>query len=116
MQSSRSNPDKRSDHTNAPEPFYWRSRNRKVREVGIEILQWVDGVRSASRWGRSIVHEGEEESKFSTYATEELEGDDSTIKVNTHITPLTRKPSGRAKGRLSTSETTPINSSFDKSL
>jgi len=120
MQSSRSDSDKSSSHTNAPEPFTWRSRNRKVREIGIEILQWVDGVRSASRWGRSLVHDfegGDEEAQIPTFPTEEPECDEPTIiRVNTHNTPLTRKPSGRAKGRLSTSEITPINGSFDKSL
>ncbi|KAF8807314.1 hypothetical protein BYT27DRAFT_7255935 [Phlegmacium glaucopus] len=116
VQSSKSDSDKSSSHANAPEPFSWRSRNRKVREIGIEILQWVDGVRSASRWGRSIAHDFEdgEEAQFSTYHTEEPEGDEPTITgINIHITPLTRKPSGRAKGRLSTSEVTPINGTFD---
>ena len=112
MESLRSDSGKSSKHTNT---FAWRSRDRKVREIGIEILQWVDGVRSASRWGNSLGHDieaGNEED----HSTEETEGDKLTVRINTHITPLTRKPSGRAKGRLSISETTPINGSFDKSL
>ena len=118
MQSSKSDSDKSSSHTNGPELFSWRSRNRKVREIGIEILQWVDGIRSASRWSKSLVHDFEvgDDGHFDTYPTEETEGDEPTIRVNTHITPLTRKPSGRAKGRLSMSEITPINGSFDKCL
>jgi len=117
LRSSESDSDKSSSHTIA-EPFSWRSRNRSVRKIGIEILQWVDGIRSASRWGRSLVHDFEvgNEEGHSTYPTEELEDDEPTIRINTHITPLTRKPSGRAKGRLSMSETTPINGSFDGSL
>ena len=114
MQSFKTDSDKSSRHANSPKPFSWRSKNRKVREIGIEILQCVDGVRSASRWGRSLVHEveaGNEES----YSPEEPENDELTIKINTHVTPLTRKPSGRAKGRLSMSEITPIAGCFDKS-
>jgi len=119
MPNSRSDSDKSSSHTSVPDPFSWRLRNRKVREIGIEILQWVDGVRSASRWSKSLVPDsefGDEEGHFSTYPAEEPEGDEPTVKINTHITPLTRRPSGRAKGRLSMSEITPINGSFDKYL
>ena len=118
LRSPKSDSDRSSSHTNAPEPFSWRSRNRNVRKIGIEILQWVDGIRSASRWGRSLVHDFEvgNEEVHSTYPTEEQEDDEPTIRINAHITPLTRKPSGRAKGRLSMSETTPIIGSFDTSL
>ena len=120
MPNSRSDSDKSSNQTRVPEPFSWRLRNRKVREIGIEILQWVDGVRSASRWGKSLVPDSDsdsgDEGHFSTYPAEEPEGDEPTVRINTHITPLTRRPSGRAKGRLSMSETTPINGSFDKYL
>ena len=117
LRSPNSDSDKSSNHTNAPEPFSWRSRNRNIRKVGIEILQWVDGVRSASRWGRSLVHDFEVGNEdHSTYPTEEPEDDEPTIRINAHIAPLTRKPSGRAKGRLSMSETTPIIGSFDTNL
>ena len=115
LRSSKSDSDKSSNHTSIPEPFSWRSRNRNVRKVGIEILQWVDGVRSASRWSNSLVHDFEEEG-HSTNPTEEPEDDEPTIRINAHIAPLTRKPSGRAKGRLSMCETTPIVGSFDTSL
>ena len=118
LRSPKSDSDKSSTHTIAPEPFSWRSRDRNVRKIGIEILQWVDGVRSASRWGRPLAHDFEvgNEEGHSTHPTEEPEDDEPTIRINTHITPLTRKPSGRAKGRLSMSETTPINGSFDTTL
>lgn len=115
MQSSKSDSDRSSSHTNAPEPFSWKLRNRKVREVGSEILQWVDGVRSASRWGRSLVHDFEVGDEEDHSSPGEPEHDELTIRVNTHITPLTRKPSGRTKGRLSMSEFTPINGSFEAS-
>ncbi|KAJ7706266.1 DIL domain-containing protein [Mycena rosella] len=84
----------------------WRSRDRTLRQVGIGTLQWVDGVRSAARWGR-LVNPDEEEMR--SYSPDPAEGQDLT--VDTHITPLTRKPSGR-KGRPSqggeVEETTPV--------
>ncbi|KAJ7630857.1 DIL domain-containing protein [Roridomyces roridus] len=70
----------------------WRTRDRTLREVGPGTLQWVDGVRSAARWGRMANPEFEEEA-------EEEEANELT--VDTHITPLTRKRSTRHKGRPS---------------
>ncbi|KAJ7169799.1 DIL domain-containing protein [Mycena filopes] len=73
----------------------WRSRDRTLREVGVGTLQWVDGVRSAARWGRlTNPNEDDEEMDNAEVPTGELS-------VDTHITPLTRKPSGRSKGRPS---------------
>ncbi|KAK0208095.1 DIL domain-containing protein [Desarmillaria ectypa] len=77
----------------------WRARHRKVRQVGIKTLKWVDGVRSASRWGRLIPDDEDIDS-----SEEETE-----LKAETHVAPLTRKPSGRTKGRASHGgDTTPI--------
>ncbi|KAJ7487517.1 DIL domain-containing protein [Mycena galericulata] len=81
----------------------WRSRNRTLRQVGVGTLQWVDGVRSAARWGRLVNPDDED-------IPDELNGAELT--VDTHITPLTRKPSGRSKGRPSqgaeVEEVTPV--------
>ncbi|KAJ7125663.1 hypothetical protein C8R43DRAFT_1029854 [Mycena crocata] len=77
----------------------WRSRNRTLREVGIGTLQWVDGVRSAARWGRLTNPDEDETRSYSPDNSESSNGGELT--VNTHITPLTRKPSGRSKGRPS---------------
>ncbi|KAJ7492702.1 hypothetical protein FB451DRAFT_1219300 [Mycena latifolia] len=74
----------------------WRSRDRTLRQVGIGTLQWVDGVRSAARWGR-LANPDEEEMR--SYTEDDTEAQELT--VDTHITPLTRKPSGRSKGRPS---------------
>ncbi|KAL0951306.1 hypothetical protein HGRIS_008013 [Hohenbuehelia grisea] len=73
----------------------WRARSRKLREVGLEPLQWVDGVGSTARWTRPLGH-GLEDSEADGQITVETEDD-----TQTHITPLTRKPSGRSKGRPS---------------
>lgn len=91
----------------------WRFRNRKVREVGVGTLQWVDGAHSAARWGRSI-ELGEEDDNNSQGPPSYMSGDlimdeASELKHITHVTPLTRKPSGRSKGRQSFGgERTPI--------
>jgi hypothetical protein len=104
--------------SNTPTSLPWKLRNRKVREVGIGTLQWVDGIRSASRWGRPVEYDYEPEDEdgfLRPQATAEKDEDDTefTMQINTHITPLTRKPSGRSKGRPSMGETTPIDASFD---
>ncbi|KAF8971413.1 DIL domain-containing protein [Flammula alnicola] len=116
MQSFHSSSDKSSGRASVTSvPLPWISRNRKVREVGVGTLQWVDGIRSASRWGRPVAPDydpEDEDGALHPFSQEEAE-DESTIQVNTHITPLTRRPSGRAKGRLSMGETTPIDGSFD---
>ncbi|KAG5653579.1 hypothetical protein H0H81_012086 [Sphagnurus paluster] len=89
----------------------WRSRNRKLREVGISALQWVDGIRSAARWASPMVsEEDDEESQQPPGYTSDDPNIDRVIdlRVNTHITPLTRKPSVR-KGRHSVGgELTPV--------
>ncbi|KDR84897.1 hypothetical protein GALMADRAFT_233353 [Galerina marginata CBS 339.88] len=97
-------------------PLPWVSKNRKLRQVGIGTLQWVDGVRSAARWGRPVAPDYEPEDEDlspASYPPDELEGGELPMRVNTHVTPLTRKPSGRAKGRTSMGETTPVDGSFE---
>ncbi|RDB29224.1 Dilute domain-containing protein C25B8.08 [Hypsizygus marmoreus] len=88
----------------------WRSRNRRLREVGAGTLQWVDGIRSAARWTRPIeLEEDDEEQQPPSYASDDPNGDEETeLRVNTHATPLTRKPSGRSRGRHSLGDTTPV--------
>ncbi|KAF7339536.1 hypothetical protein MSAN_02168100 [Mycena sanguinolenta] len=71
----------------------WRSRDRALREMGAGALQWVDGVRSAARWGRPMNPDTDvEDDEMENGAPEDL---------TVNITPLTRKPSGRSKGRPS---------------
>jgi len=119
LQSISSSSDKSTN--DAPTSLAWKLRNRKVREVGIGTLRWVDGIRSASRWGRPVMHDYESEGEddhLHPQTTEDQEQDatETTIQINTHITPLTRKPSGRSKGRPSMGETTPIDASFNNRI
>lgn len=32
----------------------WKSKARRIRQVPAEVLQWVDGTPSASRWGKTV--------------------------------------------------------------
>ena len=96
-------------------PLPWVSRNRKIRKVNVGTLQWVDGIRSASRWGRPVAADYEPGDEADPSSPEDVNDPDPTIKTNIHLTHLTRKPSGRATGkaRPSADETTPVDGSFD---
>lgn len=92
--------DSRSDNTSVESRCTWRARHRKVRQVGIGTLKWVDGVRSAARWGRLVPDDEDIDSSG--------EGE-TDVKGHVHAAPLTRKPSSRTKGRVSHGgDTTPI--------
>jgi hypothetical protein len=79
----------------------WRSRNRKLRQVGADTLQWVDGVRSAARWVRPVQVEDEEEEEAPQSRSSDDLLQNGSPNPDTHITPLTRKPSTRSRGRPS---------------
>jgi hypothetical protein len=91
----------------------WRSRNRKIREVGIDVLQWVDGVHSASRWGRAghLEEFDDEQGRTPAYDFDDTPagGEDGLGASDLPpLTPLTRKPSARSKGRHSLGEETTL--------
>jgi len=76
----------------------WRFDGRRVREVGIGTLRWVDGLGYASRWDRAPGPEDDKdhESDKSDEAPVDVEGT-----MVPHIAPLTRKPSARARAARS---------------
>lgn len=77
----------------------WRFRNKKLREVSVGALQWIDGVRSAARWVRLTLDDGEESGQLPAYSSNDTRSDEDLIsRIDTHVTPLTRQPSVR-KGR-----------------
>jgi hypothetical protein len=87
----------------------WRSRNRKLREVGVEAFRWVDGVRSASRWSRPVELDEEDDDNQVSHSSDDLNFY-KELRVDTNLprsTPLTRKPSGRSK-KQSGGDITPI--------
>jgi len=77
----------------------WKLRNRQLREVGLETLEWVDGTRSAARWTRPVeCEEDDAEQEHSPFLTDDQTGEEE---LRIKVTPLTRKPSGRSKSRFS---------------
>ncbi|KAI0734627.1 DIL domain-containing protein [Fomitopsis betulina] len=79
----------------------WRLKSKKLRDVSVATLQWVDGSRAARRWTRPAEIEEEEEwEQLPPYPTADMHSPDA-LKVQVHFTPLTRKPSARSRGRAS---------------
>lgn len=84
-------------------PLDWTQGGKKVRDVGIGMLAWVDGVAYTSRWTRPIEIEPDDEAEM-IQDSPGLDGD-LTLNPNTpaaleSITPLTRRKSSR-RGRSS---------------
>ncbi|KAH8102551.1 DIL domain-containing protein [Cristinia sonorae] len=84
----------------------WRLNSKKLRDVGMGTLQWVDGAVSAARWYRRAVVQiaDEPEEVEPPYSNDEehpsfAEGDEILgYNPMAHLTPLTRKPSARSRG------------------
>ena len=93
----------------------WRLDARRLREVGIGTLQRIDGTGSA-KWTRMVEFDETAE------AEAEADGDEEHASYTTdihrpmdyhshaHLTPLTRRPSTRSRGRASVvgDEATPV--------
>ncbi|THH33516.1 hypothetical protein EUX98_g669 [Antrodiella citrinella] len=106
----------------------WQLNSKKLRDVGMSTLQWVDGAVSAARWYRraqvQIADEEEEERHPPPpYSFDDLQpssdaGDESAeYSSSFHFTPLTRKPSARSRGgRASTIAGDDIDSDFDDTV
>lgn len=88
----------------------WYLNSKKLREVGISTLQWVDGAVSAARWYRraqvQFAEEEEEEKPPPPYSSDDphpsslLGVADESAEYNPahNFTPLTRKHSARGRG------------------
>lgn len=86
----------------------WNLNSKKLRDVGMSTLQWVDGAVSAARWYRraqvQIADEDEEAKPPPPYSSDDphpsfSNGDESAgYSSSLHFTPLTRKPSARSRG------------------
>ncbi|KAI0053337.1 hypothetical protein FA95DRAFT_1579463 [Auriscalpium vulgare] len=89
----------------------WQSATKRLREVGLETLQWVDGIGSAARWTRPVEPEGpeDEDDEPVTYVPDDSgEREGLVIETNVRrVTPLTQKPPLRNKGRVG-SDMTPV--------
>jgi len=81
----------------------WRLRNRKLREVSVDLLQWVDGVRSAARWRTPVDlddkedSEDENEGRRSSFPSDDLHLYTDEVKLGSSSIPLTRKPSAHKR-------------------
>lgn len=84
----------------------WKLRSRKMREVEIRTLQWIDGAPSAARWYRSTEFEDEDEKPPPPYTPNSEDGA-ADAKLALHLTPFTNSRISRSRGRQS-SGVTPI--------
>jgi hypothetical protein len=91
----------------------WRISTKRLRDTSLSVLRWVDGAGSHARWARSADVDGREEHEYdgevppspSPYplgSEEDRENDVAAPSVVRRVTPLTRRPSLRSKGRAST--------------
>ncbi|KAF8898830.1 DIL domain-containing protein [Infundibulicybe gibba] len=89
----------------------WGLKTRKLRSLSAGALQWVDGIRSATRWTQplnSLIGDDDEDGQPPSYTSEDPNAADEELKIDTHVTPLTRKPSTRGKTRPSQGGETPV--------
>jgi len=84
-------------------PLDWTMGGKKVRDIGVGILAWVDGVAYTSRWTRPVEIEVDDEVE----RMQDSPGPDEDLTLNPNtpaplesITPLTRRKSSR-RGRPS---------------
>jgi hypothetical protein len=88
------------------ESLPWRTTTKRLRDTSLDVLQWVDGVGSHARWARQVdmrvQEEDESRDEKSPLGSDAQESDVAPTSAVRRITPLTRKPSLRSKGRAST--------------
>lgn len=88
----------------------WRISTKRLRDTSLGILRWVDGAGSHTRWAWSADVEGREEYECDGEEAPSpspcfvgSEGDEvAAPSAVRRVTPLTRRPSLRSKGRAST--------------
>lgn len=83
-------------------PLDWTAGGKKVRDVGVGLLAWVDGVAYTSRWTRPVGVEPDDELEriHDSPGAEDLTLNPNTPAPLESITPLTRRKSSR-RGRSS---------------
>lgn len=87
----------------------WKSRYRRFRAVDVNTLNQLDGAGSVSRWTKPVIDQ--EDEKEDPGDAEDSVATDDTPRVNTDITPLTKKPStrrGRQSQGVGEGESTPV--------
>ncbi|KAF8647938.1 hypothetical protein AX16_006470 [Volvariella volvacea WC 439] len=82
----------------------WKSKNRRVRELAISALKYVDIGLPEYRWEKTFNEDGD--LVHLSASRREVESDAGTTNTDPHITPFTRRPSLRSKGRASVGDET----------
>jgi hypothetical protein len=88
----------------------WRISTKRLRDTSLGILRWVDGAGSHARWARSADVEGREEYEYdgevpsspSPYPVGSEDDRENGVAAPSgvrRVTPLTRRPSLRSKGK-----------------
>ncbi|KAI0068436.1 hypothetical protein BV25DRAFT_1875981 [Artomyces pyxidatus] len=94
----------------------WQTTTKRLREVGLETLQWVDGVSSTARWTRPVeADEQEDDDEEQEYDLPVYSADDSNLQEGglsvsvelKRVTPLTQRPS-QLRSKNKSSANTPI--------
>ena len=87
------------------ESLPWQTMTKRLRDTGLNVLQWVDGAGSHTRWARQVDMQVQEEDEYrdekSPLGSDAQESDIPPTSAVRRVTPLTRKPSLRSKGRAS---------------
>ncbi|KAF8846301.1 hypothetical protein BDN67DRAFT_891056 [Paxillus ammoniavirescens] len=96
-----------SSCASTPGSMGWKCRSHRVRDVSVDALRWLDASKP-SRWARFIDRDSQypddhrdSPSPPSVSGAEDLRINTDVVRVPSHSTPLTRKPSARSKNRLS---------------
>ncbi|EMD41976.1 hypothetical protein CERSUDRAFT_102361 [Gelatoporia subvermispora B] len=86
----------------------WCFNASKLRSVGPSALQWVDGSRAAHRYSRAIEVDDNDCEKSVSISLDEPESGLGALSDISNLTPLTRRPSARGRGRGETLPNTPV--------
>lgn len=81
----------------------WQTTTKRLRDTSLDILQWVDGAGSHARWARHVDMQGQEEDEWGGEKPPSGSNDREGTSTIRRVTPLTRRPSIRTKGRASPS-------------
>lgn len=94
----------------------WKLRSRRMREVEIRTLQWIDGAPSTARWYRPTEFEDEDEKPPPPYTPNSEDATDMVLATN--LTPFTNSRIIRTRGRQSSGVTPiePIPTNSDNTL
>ncbi|EIN14146.1 hypothetical protein PUNSTDRAFT_95756 [Punctularia strigosozonata HHB-11173 SS5] len=75
--------------------FAYRCRSRKIRDVGVDTLQWVDGYKAAARFLRPVHLDEDDIERSETPRHREDMSEDNLEFMDRGLSPLTRIPSMR---------------------